>query len=76
MLIVQVQMGLCYAECLPSRTELFVYFFKLIPVYYYEYACVCERVDSICMSDWWGDCGGGFTSTREDVNGVEYQVGE
>ena len=58
----------------PSRTELFVYFFKLIPVYYYEYACVCERVDSICMSDWWGDCGGGFTSTREDVNGVEYQV--
>ena len=58
----------------PSRTELFVYLFKLIPVYYYEYACVCERVDSICMSDWWGDCGGGFTSTREDVNGVEYQV--
>ena len=58
----------------PSRTELFVYFFKLIPVYYYEYACVCERVDSVCMSDWWGDDGGGFTSTREDVNGVEYQV--
>ena len=58
----------------PSRTELFVYFFKLIPVYYYEYARVCEKVDSVCMSDWWGDCGGGFTSTREDVNGVEYHV--
>ena len=54
----------------PPRTELFIYFFKLIPVYYYEYARVCEMVDSICMSD----CGGEFTSTREDVNGVEYHV--
>ena len=27
------------------------------------------------MSDWRGDCGGGFTSTRDDVNGVKYVVG-
>ena len=26
------------------------------------------------MSDWWGDCGGGFTRTREDVNEIEHQV--
>ena len=52
----------------PMRTELFIYFLKLIPVYYYEYARLCERVYSVCMSDWWCDCGGGFTSTREDVN--------
>ena len=44
-------------------------------VYYYEYIRVCERVYLVCMNDWRGDCGGGFTSTREDVNGVEYVVG-
>ena len=67
MLMVQVQMGLCYAECLSRGLSCSFIFFKLIPVYY-EYARVCERVDSVCMSDW------SVASTREDVNGVEYHV--
>ena len=39
-----------------------------------EYARVCDRVYFVCMSDVRGDCRGGFTCTREDVNEVEYVV--